>query len=151
MAKEKPQADAAAVPGAEPGKASTKKKKTFKKRGEKRVVHHGYAHIHASFNNTTITITDTDGNVIAWSSAGGIGFKGSRKGTPFAATQAAMAAGNAAKTYGLRSVEVRIKGPGAGRESAIRALQTIGLDVKSIRDVTPIPHNGCRPPKRRRV
>ena len=98
-----------------------------------------------------ITITDTEGNVIAWSSAGGVGFKGSRKGTPFAATQAAIAAGNVAKTVGLRSVEVRVTGPGSGRESAIRALQTIGLDVKSIRDVTPIPHNGCRPPKRRRV
>ena len=151
MAKEKPQADAGAVPGAEPGKASTKKKKTFKKRGEKRVVHHGFAHIHASFNNTTVTITDTDGNVIAWSSAGGIGFKGSRKGTPFAATQAAMAAGNAAKTYGLRSVEVRVKGPGAGRESALRSLQAAGFSVNLIKDVTPIPHNGCRPPKRRRV
>jgi small subunit ribosomal protein S11 len=120
MAKEKP------AEGATPeaGKGPAKKKKTFKKRGEKRVVHHGYAHIQASFNNTTITITDTEGNVIAWSSAGGIGFKGSRKGTPFAATQAAMAAGNTAKTYGLRSLEVRVKGPGAGRESAIRALQT---------------------------
>jgi ribosomal protein uS11/ribosomal protein uS13 len=95
-------------------------------------------HIHASFNNTHITITDTEGNVIAWSSAGGIGFKGSRKGTPFAATQAAISAGNGAKTYGLRSVEVRVKGPGSGRESAIRALQTIGIEVKSIRDVTPI-------------
>lgn len=111
----------------------------------------GIAHVHASFNNTTVTITDTEGNVIAWSSAGGIGFKGSRKGTPFAATQAAMAAGNVAKTYGLRSLDVRVKGPGAGRESAIRALQTVGIDVKSIRDVTPIPHNGCRPTKRRRV
>jgi len=151
MAKEKaPEAAAAATPeGA--AKAPAKKKKAFKKRGEKRVVHHGYAHIRASFNNTTITITDTEGNVIAWSSAGGIGFKGSRKGTPFAATQAAIAAGNTAKTYGLRSLEVRVKGPGAGRESAIRALQTSGIDVKSIRDVTPIPHNGCRPPKRRRV
>jgi small subunit ribosomal protein S11 len=89
--------------------------------------------------------------VIAWSSAGGIGFKGSRKGTPFAATHAAISAGNAAKAFGMRSVEVKVKGPGAGRESAIRALQTIGIDVKSIRDVTPIPHNGCRPPKRRRV
>jgi small subunit ribosomal protein S11 len=127
------------------------RKKTFKKRGEKRVVHHGYAHIHASFNNTTITITDNDGNVVAWSSAGAIGFKGSRKGTPFAATQAAINCGKSAQGYGLRSVEVRVKGPGAGRESAIRALQTIGIDVKSIRDVTPIPHNGCRPPKRRRV
>jgi len=128
-----------------------KRKKTFKKRGEKRIVHHGLAHIHASFNNTTVTITDTEGNVVAWSSAGGIGFKGSRKGTPFAATQAAVNAGNAAKAMGLRTVEVRVTGPGSGRESAIRALQTIGIDVKSIRDVTPIPHNGCRPPKRRRV
>src|SRR6186997_1450180 len=119
--------------------------------GGKRIIHHGLAHIHASFNNTTVTITDTEGNVVAWSSAGGIGFKGSRKGTPFAATQAAMAAGNNAKTHGLRSVEVKVKGPGAGRESAVRALQTVGIDVKSIRDVTPIPHNGCRPPKRRRV
>jgi len=114
-------------------------------------VHSGYAHIQASFNNTLITITDTEGNVIAWSSAGGIGFKGSRKGTPFAATQAAINAGTAAKTMGLRSVEVRVTGPGSGRESAIRALQTIGIEVRSIRDVTPIPHNGCRPPKRRRV
>jgi small subunit ribosomal protein S11 len=144
-----PAADAAATP--EGGKGPTKKKKAFKKRGEKRVVHHGFAHIQASFNNTFVTITDAEGNVIAWSSAGGIGFKGSRKGTPFAATQAAMAAGNAAKTHGMRSLEVRLTGPGAGRESAVRALQTIGLDVKSIRDVTPIPHNGCRPPKRRRV
>ncbi|MBL8144525.1 MAG: 30S ribosomal protein S11 [Acidobacteria bacterium] len=127
------------------------KKKVFKKRGEKRVVHHGVAHIHASFNNTVITIADAEGNVISWSSAGAIGFKGSRKGTPFAATQAAMAAGNAAKTVGLRSVEVKVKGPGAGRESAVRALSTVGIDVKSIRDITPIPHNGCRPSKRRRV
>ena len=140
-------AKAEATSAEKPGK----KKKTFKKRGEKRVVHSGYAHIQASFNNTVITITDTEGNVIAWSSAGAIGFKGSRKGTPFAATQAAINAGNAAKTMGLRSVEVRVTGPGSGRESAIRALQTIGIEVKSIRDVTPIPHNGCRPPKRRRV
>ena len=143
----------AAPEGAAPEKKEKagRPKKTFKKRGEKRVVHHGLVHIHASFNNTHITITDTEGNVIAWSSAGGIGFKGSRKGTPFAATQAAIAAGNAAKAFGLRSVDVRVKGPGAGRESAIRALQTVGIEVKSIRDVTPIPHNGCRPPKRRRV
>jgi len=114
-------------------------------------VHSGLAHIQASFNNTIVTITDTEGNVVAWSSAGAIGFKGSRKGTPFAATQAAINAGNAAKTLGLRSVEVRVTGPGSGRESAIRALQTIGIEVRSIRDVTPIPHNGCRPPKRRRV
>ena len=132
-------------------KEGAKKRKTFKKRGEKRVVHHGLAHVHASFNNTHITITDVEGHVIAWSSAGGIGFKGSRKGTPFAATQAAISAANTAKTYGLRSVEVRVKGPGSGRESAIRALQTVGVEVKSIRDITPIPHNGCRPSKRRRV
>ncbi len=133
-----------------PGKR--KRKKTFRKRGEKRVVHHGVVHIQASFNNTIITVTDAEGSVLAWSSAGGIGFKGSRKGTPFAATQAAINAGHGAKSFGVRSVEVRVKGPGAGRESAIRALQTsVGLDVKSIRDVTPIPHNGCRPPKRRRV
>jgi small subunit ribosomal protein S11 len=139
---------------ADPGKKAAGKrapKKIFKKRGEKRVVHHGLVHIQASFNNTHITITDTEGNVISWSSAGGIGFKGSRKGTPFAATQAAINAANGAKTFGLRSVEVRVKGPGSGRESAIRALQTVGIEVKSIRDITPIPHNGCRPPKRRRV
>ncbi len=129
-----------------------RRKKTFKKRGEKRVVHHGVVHIQASFNNTIITITDDDGAVLSWSSAGGIGFKGSRKGTPYAATQAAISAGHGAKGFGVRSVDVRVKGPGAGRESAIRALQTsVGLEVKSIRDVTPIPHNGCRPPKRRRV
>ncbi len=132
-------------------KRPAKRKKTGKKRGEKRVVHHGIAHIQASFNNTIITITDADGNVVAWSSAGGIGFKGSRKGTPFAATQAAINAGNAAKSVGMRSVEVKVKGPGSGREAAIRALQTIGIDVRLIRDVTPVAHNGCRPPKRRRV
>jgi small subunit ribosomal protein S11 len=137
--------------GGKPAGKSGRKKKTFKKRGDKRVVHHGFAHIQASFNNTIITITDAEGAVVAWSSAGGIGFKGSRKGTPFAATQAAINAGNAAKAFGMRSIEVLVKGPGAGRESAVRALQTIGIDVKSIRDVTPIPHNGCRPPKRRRV
>jgi small subunit ribosomal protein S11 len=136
--------------GAEKG-AGKKTKKVFKKRGEKRVVHSGLAHIQASFNNTIVTITDIEGNVIAWSSAGGIGFKGSRKGTPFAATQAAINAANTAKQVGLRSVDVRVTGPGSGRESAIRALQTLGIEVKSIRDVTPIPHNGCRPAKRRRV
>jgi small subunit ribosomal protein S11 len=140
--------DGAAPGGAEPTK---KKKKTFKKRGEKRVVHHGFVHIQASFNNTLVTITDAEGAVVAWSSAGSIGFKGSRKGTPFAATQAALTATNAAKTFGMRSCEVLVKGPGSGRESAIRALSTAGLEVRSIRDVTPIPHNGCRPPKRRRV
>ena len=133
------------APATEKPAATTKKKK------QKRVVSDGVVHIHSTFNNTLVTITDQTGNVLAWSSAGSVGFKGSRKGTPFAATQAAIAAGNTAKTYGLRSIEVRVKGPGAGRESAIRALQTIGIDVKSIRDVTPIPHNGCRPPKRRRV
>jgi small subunit ribosomal protein S11 len=138
-----------ATSGAE--KAGKPAKKVFKKRGEKRVVHSGLAHIQASFNNTIVTITDTEGNVIAWSSAGGIGFKGSRKGTPFAATQAAINAANAAKQMGLRSVDVKVTGPGSGRESAIRALQTVGIEVKSIRDVTPIPHNGCRPPKKRRV
>jgi len=132
-------------------KRPAKRKNKGKKRGEKRVVHHGIAHIQASFNNTIITITDAEGNVVAWSSAGGIGFKGSRKGTSFAATQAAINAGNAAKGFGMRSVEVKVKGPGSGRESAIRALQTIGLDVRMISDVTPVPHNGCRPPKRRRV
>jgi small subunit ribosomal protein S11 len=137
--------------GAGAGKETTRKKKTFKKRGEKRVVHHGFVHIQASFNNTLVTITDAEGAVVSWSSAGAIGFKGSRKGTPFAATQAALTATNTAKTFGMRSCDVLVKGPGSGRESAIRALSTAGLEVKSIRDVTPIPHNGCRPPKRRRV
>jgi len=144
MAKNDPIDASAPAEGGKKPAGKPAKKKTFKKRGEKRIVHHGY-------NNTIVTITDPEGNVVAWSSAGGIGFKGSRKGTPFAATQAAISAGNAAKAFGMRSVEVKVKGPGAGRESAIRALQTIGIDVKSIRDVTPIPHNGCRPPKRRRV
>ena len=140
------------VSAAVPSTGKRKRKKTFKKRGEKRVVHHGVVHIQASFNNTIITISDAEGKVLAWSSAGGIGFKGSRKGTPFAATQAAINAGQGARSFGVRSVDVRVKGPGAGRESAIRALQTsVGLSVKSIKDVTPIPHNGCRPPKRRRV
>jgi small subunit ribosomal protein S11 len=147
-------AEAAATPeGATPEKkeGAGKRKKTFKKRGEKRVVHHGLAHIHASFNNTTVTITDTEGNVVAWSSAGGIGFKGSRKGTPFAAQLAAANCAEHAKEHGVRSVDVRVTGPGAGRESAIRALQANGIDIKSIKDSTPIPHNGCRPRKRRRV
>ena len=126
-------------------------RKTFKKRGEKRVVHHGLVHIHASFNNTQITIADTEGNVIAWSSAGGIGFKGSRKGTPFAATQAAMKRGERGEDLWSPLGGRPRQGPGSGRESAIRALQTVGIEVKSIRDVTPIPHNGCRPTKRRRV
>jgi small subunit ribosomal protein S11 len=128
----------------------TGKKKTGKKR-EKVNIPAGIVHVLASFNNTVISITDTEGNLLAASSAGAVGFKGSRKGTPFAAQQAAPTAANAAKEYGLRSVQVQLKGPGAGRESAVRALQAAGIEVKSIRDITPIPHNGCRPPKRRRV
>src|SRR3990172_1935181 len=117
---------------------------------EKRVASKGIAKIHSTFNNTIVAITDINGNVVAWSSAGQHGFKGSRKGTPFAAQIAAQAAANAAKEHGVRSLDVRVKGPGAGRESSIRALQASGLEIKSIKDVTPIPHNGCRPPKRRR-
>jgi small subunit ribosomal protein S11 len=126
------------------------KKKVFKKK-EKRIVPHGVVHIQATFNNTFVSITDSDGRLVCWSSAGSLGFRGSRKGTPFAAQQAALRAANGARDHGMRSVEVRVKGPGAGRESAVRALATAGLDVRLIKDVTPIPHNGCRPPKRRRV
>lgn len=112
----------------------------------------GIAHIHASFNNTIITITDPVGNVLSWSSSGSLGFRGSRKGTPFAAQQASLTAANKAKdNAGVRMVDVRVSGPGAGRESAVRALGSVGIEVRSIRDTTPIPHNGCRPPKRRRV
>ena len=118
---------------------------------ERKNVPHGVAHVHATFNNTIVTITDPVGNVLAWSSAGVQGFKGSRKGTPFAAQTAAQVAGNAVKEHGIRSLDVRVKGPGAGRESSIRALQAAGIEIKSIKDVTPIPHNGCRAPKRRRV
>jgi small subunit ribosomal protein S11 len=130
--------------------AKAGKKKVFKKK-EKRIVPVGVVHIQASFNNTLVSITDPDGKLVCWSSAGSLGFKGSRKGTPFAAQQAALRVANAARDHGMRSVEVRVKGPGSGRESAIRALATAGLEVRHIRDVTPIPHNGCRPPKRRRV
>jgi small subunit ribosomal protein S11 len=130
--------------------AKAGKKKVFKKK-EKRVVPTGIVHIQATFNNTQVSVTDPDGRVVCWSSSGSLGFKGSRKGTPFAAQQAAMRVANAARDHGMRSVEVRVKGPGAGRESAIRALATAGLEVRNIKDVTPIPHNGCRPPKRRRV
>jgi small subunit ribosomal protein S11 len=126
------------------------KKKTFKKK-ERKHVPYGIAHIQASFNNTIVTIADPEGKVVAWKSSGSLGFRGSRKGTPFAAQQAAMNAANQAKDHGMRYLEVRVNGPGSGRESAIRALAAAGLEVKSIRDVTPIPHNGCRPPKRRRV
>jgi len=130
--------------------ATVKSKKSSKKK-EKRIVPHGVAHIQASFNNTLVSISDPEGNVLAWSSAGRIGFKGSRKGTPFAAQVAAQNAGTMARDLGVRTVDVLVKGPGAGRESAVRALQSTGLEVKSIKDVTPIPHNGCRPRKRRRV
>lgn len=126
------------------------KRKAFKKK-EKRTLLSGIAHIQATFNNTHITISDVEGNVVAWASAGGQGFKGSRKGTPFAAQQAASQVAQAVRALGCKSLDVRVKGPGSGRESAIRALQAAGMTVKSIRDVTPIPHNGCRPPKRRRV
>lgn len=121
------------------------------KRREKRTVPHGRAFVQATFNNTLVTIADPEGNVLSWSSAGRVGFKGSRKGTPFAAQMAGQNAGQQARDYGLRSVDVMVKGPGAGRESAVRAIQASGIDVKSIKDVTPIPHNGCRPRKRRRV
>lgn len=130
--------------------AKTAKKKTFKKR-EKKTISTGIVHIQASFNNTIVTITDQAGNVVSWSSSGALGFRGSRKGTPFAAQQASLTAATKAKEMGLRSVEVRVAGPGAGRESAIRALASVGIDVRLIKDCTPIPHNGCRPPKRRRV
>ncbi len=130
--------------------AKTGKKKSFKKK-EKKSIPTGVVHIQATFNNTIVTITDTIGNVVAWSSAGSLGYRGSRKGTPYAAQQAALTAANKAKETGMRQVEVRVGGPGAGRESAIRTLQTVGMEVRAIRDVTPIPHNGCRPPKKRRV
>jgi small subunit ribosomal protein S11 len=122
-----------------------------KKGKEKKNVANGIAHIHASFNNTIVTITDTSGNVITWSSSGSKGFKGSRKSTPFASQLAAEAAAKKAMENGMRQVEVYVKGPGTGRESAIRAIQAAGLEIVAIKDVTPIPHNGCRPPKRRRV
>ena len=126
------------------------KKKTFKKK-ERKHVSFGVVHIQASFNNTIVTITDQAGNVLSWKSSGSLGFRGSRKGTPFAAQQAASNAANLARDHGVRSVDVRVSGPGSGRESAVRALSASGIEVRSIRDVTPIPHNGCRPPKRRRV
>jgi small subunit ribosomal protein S11 len=132
-----------------PAKGS--KKKSFKKK-EKKNIPVGLVYVQATFNNTIITITDPIGNVLSWSSSGSLGFRGSRKGTPFAAQQAALTAATKAKeAASLRQVDVRVSGPGSGRESAIRALATAGIEVKTIRDVTPIPHNGCRPPKRRRV
>ena len=125
-------------------------KKTTKKRNRK-IVEHGQAHIQASFNNTIVTLTDAEGNALSWASAGGLGFRGSKKSTPYAAQMAAETAAKAAAPYGLKTLDVMVKGPGSGREAAIRALQTAGLNVTMIKDVTPIPHNGCRPPKRRRV
>jgi len=140
---------------AKPAAATTetkkgKKGKTFKRK-ERKSVPSGIVHIQASFNNTIVTIADQQGNTISWKSSGSLGFRGSRKGTPFAAQQAAMNAANMARDHGMRYVEVRVSGPGSGRESAVRALAAAGLEVRTIRDVTPMPHNGCRPPKRRRV
>ena len=131
--------------------AKVSTKKVVKKRREKKNVEKGCAHIRSTFNNTIVTITDTKGNAISWATAGGMGFKGSRKSTPYAAQTAAEQAAKAAVDQGMKTVEVYVRGPGSGRESAIRALQTAGLEITLIRDVTPIPHNGCRPPKRRRV
>ena len=131
-------------------KVQTKKVAT-RKRKERKNVEKGQAHIHSSFNNTIVTLTDVQGNVISWASSGGLGFKGSRKSTPYASQLTAETAAKAAMEHGLKTIEVFVKGPGAGREAAIRALQTAGLEISMIKDVTPIPHNGCRPPKRRRV
>ena len=128
-----------------------KKKKVIKKKKEKRKVINGVAHIVSSFNNTIITISDEQGNTLTWSSSGSKGFKGSRKSTPFAAQIAAEDAGNKAKEYGLKNLKIEVSGPGSGRESALRSLQSIGYNISSIKDVTPIPHNGCRPKKQRRV
>ncbi|NWF83885.1 MAG: 30S ribosomal protein S11 [Bryobacteraceae bacterium] len=130
--------------------AKASKKKSFKKK-EKKNVPLGICHVQATFNNTIITFTDPLGNTIAWSSSGSLGFRGSRKGTPFAAQQASLTAATKAKEAGMRQVEVRVAGPGSGRESAVRALASAGIEVRNIKDVTPIPHNGCRPPKKRRV
>ena len=126
-------------------------KKVIKKRRERKNIEKGAAHIRATFNNTIVTITDVAGNAVSWASAGELGFKGSRKSTPYAAQMASETAAKAAMDHGMKTVEVYVKGPGSGRESAIRALQATGLDITMIKDVTPIPHNGCRPPKRRRV
>lgn len=127
------------------------KKATVRRRRDKKNIEAGAAHIQSTFNNTIVTITDVQGNALSWASAGELGFRGSKKSTPFAAQEAAETAAKAAMEHGLKTVEVYVKGPGAGREAAIRALQAAGLEVKMIKDVTPIPHNGCRPPKRRRV
>ena len=129
----------------------SKKGATSRKRRERKNIDRGAVHIQSTFNNTIVTITDVQGNSISWASAGGLGFRGSRKSTPFAAQMAAETAAKTAMEHGMKTVEVFVKGPGAGREAAIRALQSAGLEVNMIKDVTPIPHNGCRPPKRRRV
>lgn len=131
--------------------AAGMKNKRSRRRKERKNIEHGCAHIRSTFNNSMVTITDPVGNTISWASAGGLGFRGSRKSTPFAAQMAAETAAKAAMEHGLKSIEVYVKGPGAGREAAIRSLQAAGLEVTLIKDVTPIPHNGCRPPKRRRV
>ena len=127
------------------------KKVVRTKRKERKNIEYGIAHIRSTFNNTIVTITDTKGNALSWASAGGLGFRGSRKSTPFAAQMAAETAAKAAMEHGLKHVEVYVKGPGSGRDAAIRSLQAAGIEVSAIKDVTPIPHNGCRPPKRRRV
>ncbi|MCH5299497.1 MAG: 30S ribosomal protein S11 [Ruminococcus sp.] len=131
--------------------AAPKGKKVVRRRREKKHIEKGSAHIQSTFNNTIVTISDTNGNAVSWASAGELGFRGSRKSTPFAAQSAAETAAKTAMDFGMKSVEVYVKGPGQGREAAIRALQSAGLEVTMIKDVTPIPHNGCRPPKRRRV
>ena len=131
--------------------AKAVKKTVRKKKRERKNIEKGQAHIQSTFNNTLVTLTDSNGNALAWSSAGSLGFKGSRKSTPFAAQMAAETATKAAMEHGLKTVEVFVKGPGAGREAANRALQSAGLEITMIKDITPIPHNGCRPPKRRRV
>lgn len=132
-------------------KSAASKKTAIKKRRERKNIEKGMAHIQSTFNNTIVTLTDTAGNALSWASSGNLGFKGSRKSTPFAAQTVAETAAKAAMEHGLKSVEVYVNGPGAGREAAIRALQAVGLSITLIKDVTPIPHNGCRPPKRRRV
>jgi len=152
MAKDETQEEkkASAGDGEKAGEKPAEKAAAKKRKGRKNVSE-GVAHIHSTFNNTIVTITDTQGAVIAWSSAGAMGFKGSRKGTPFAAQRAADSAAKKAMDHGMRAVQVYVRGPGAGRDSALRSLQLAGLNISLIKDVTPIPHNGCRPPKRRRV
>ena len=130
---------------------ATRKSNSKTKKKDRKVITHGIMFIHSTFNNTIITITDTEGKVLTWASGGMVGFKGSRKSTPFAAQVAAESAGRAALEYGIKTLEVRIKGPGPGRESSVRALNALGIKISSISDITPVPHNGCRPPKRRRI